>query len=150
MEGRSAGLSEAGEGHADGEPLFVVVQGNALLLPEGDVHLQALIIGNVSGTEFFREFFFGPFRQLVDVAAVVAVGMIMKDAIAQILATANFNAVEIQLQDEDIAKVRSNWAEWKDGEPVNGNENNVAQDKGGCKCGKCGGGQEEAIVPEVV
>lgn len=82
--------------------------------------------------------------------AVVAVGMIMKDAIAQILATANFNAVEIQLQDEDIAKVRSNWAEWKDGEPVNGNENNGAQDKGGCKCGKCGGGQEEAIVPEVV
>ena len=75
VEGRSAGLSEAGEGHADGEPLFVVVQGNALLLPEGDIHLQAFIVGNVSGTEFFREFFFGLFRQLIDVAAVVEVGM---------------------------------------------------------------------------
>ncbi len=77
MKGGAAGFAKAGEGHTDGEPLFVVVQGDALLLPEGDIHLQAFIVGNVSGTEFFRELFFGFVRQLIDVAAVVAVGMVV-------------------------------------------------------------------------
>ena len=77
--------------------------------------------------------------------AVVAVGMIMKDAIAQILATANFNAVEIQLQEEDIEKVRGNWGVWKD--------DGTSSDKTGenaktCSCGKCG--SSETVVPEVV
>ncbi len=77
MKGGAAGLAKAGEGHADCEPFFVVIEGDALLLPEGDIHLQAFIVGDVSRTEFFREFFFGLFRQLIDVAAVVAVGMVV-------------------------------------------------------------------------
>ena len=77
VKGGAAGFAKAGEGHTDGEPLFVVVQGDALLLPEGDIHLKALIVGDVSGTEFFRELFFGFVRQLIDVAAVVAVGMVV-------------------------------------------------------------------------
>ena len=73
VKGGAAGFAKAGEGHTDGEPLFVVVQGDVLLLPEGDIHLQAFIVGYFPGVELFRELFFGFVRQLIDVAAVVAV-----------------------------------------------------------------------------
>ena len=77
VKGGAAGFAKAGEGHTDGEPLFVVVQGDVLLLPEGDIHLQAFIVGYFPGVELFRELFFGFVRQLIDVAAVVAVGMVV-------------------------------------------------------------------------
>ena len=86
--------------------------------------------------------------------AVVAVGMIMKDAIAQILATANFGAVDLELDDNDVEKVRSNWGEWNDdgkpGETQAPNANDA-----GCR-GKCESQKEGkdadagVIVPEVV
>ena len=95
VKGGAAGFAKAGEGHTDGEPLFVVVQGDALLLPEGDVHLQALIFGNLPGVELFRELFFGFVRQLVDVAAVVAVGMVIDadEAEAGFVATGGVDGV---------------------------------------------------------